>query len=82
MASEEAGGFFALLPLWGESNERGISRGSRLGLVGLEPKKQCVPVGITLGLALLLSLLKEGKKNGCWEAGKNYISVLWVRLFL
>ena len=48
----------------------------------LEPKKQCVPVGITLGLALLLSLLKEGKKNGCWEAGKNYISVLWVRLFL
>ena len=48
----------------------------------LEPKKQYVPEGITLGHALLLSLWKEGKKNGCWEVGKNYASVLWVRLFL
>ena len=50
--------------------------------MGLEPKKQCVPEGIALGHALLLSLWKEGKKNGCWEAGKNYTSVAWVRLFL
>ena len=50
--------------------------------MGLEPKKQCVPEGIALGYALLLSLWKEGKKNGCWEAGKNYTSVAWVRLFL
>ena len=56
----------SLFCLFGErSNERGISRGSRLGLVVLEPKKQCVPEEITLGHALLLSLLKEGKKNGC-----------------
>ena len=37
---------------------------------------------MTLGHALLLRLLKEGKKNGCWEAGKNYTSMVWVRLFL
>ena len=58
-----------------------MSGGSRLALVGLEPKKQCVPEGITLGHALLLSLLKEGEKNGCWETGKNYTSLVWVRLF-
>ena len=47
----------SLFCLFGERrNERGISRGSRLGLVVLEPKKQCEPEGITLGYALLLCL--------------------------
>lgn len=50
--------------------------------MSLEAKKQCVPEGMPLGHTLLLGLLKEGKKNRYWEAGKNYTSVVWVRLFL
>ncbi|ERJ71846.1 hypothetical protein HMPREF1556_01096 [Porphyromonas sp. oral taxon 278 str. W7784] len=52
----------SLFCLLGErSNERGISRGSRLGLVDLEPKKQYVSEGMTLGHALLLCFVKRGE---------------------